>query len=98
MALCWRRLSKKVHAWRVGRGLWGLGGEVRVGLGTWIHQELKSYNNLTERGNKKLGGCCRPVQPVASESKEIICSLAEAVHGLAPSPWLGVGTAVPAHP
>lgn len=31
------------------------------------------------------------MQPVASESKEIICSLAEAVHGLAPSPWLGEG-------
>lgn len=60
MALCWRRLSKKVHAWRVGRGLWGLGGEVRVGLGTWKHQELKSYNNLTERRNKNSGAAAAP--------------------------------------
>ena len=60
MALCWKRLSKKVHAWRVGRGLWGLGGEVRVGLGTWRHQELKSYNNLTERRNKNSGAAAAP--------------------------------------
>ena len=58
--LCWWRLSKKVCSWRVGKGLWGLGGEIRVGLETWGHQELKLYNGLTERGNQNLGAAAAP--------------------------------------
>lgn len=48
MALCWRPLSKKVLAWRNGKGLWGGGGGWvesgggGVALGTSGHQELKS--------------------------------------------------------
>lgn len=38
------------------------------------------------------------MQPVASESKEIICSLAEAVQGVAPFPWLGAGLQFPPIP
>lgn len=79
-----------------GSGGWVGSGESRVGLGKLGHQQLKSYNSLTERGNQSLRG---PLPPsAASESREIICSLAEAVHGLAPSSWLGEGTAVPARP
>lgn len=70
VALCWRCLSKKVHAWRVGRGALGAGWRGQGGIGNMGHQELKSYNSLTEE-RAKLRGCLH-VQPVASESKKCI--------------------------
>lgn len=78
----------------------GSGGWVERSGWDWKHGTpgVEVIQQFNRERKPKLGGCCRPVQPVASESKEIICSLAEAVHGLAPSPWLGEGTAVPAHP
>lgn len=61
-----------------------------MGVGTSVPgaEVIQQPLGSTERKSKLGWGSCRPVQPVASESKEIICSLAKAVHGLAPSPWL----------
>lgn len=80
------------------QGALGAGWRGQGGIGNMETPGVEVIQQFNREKKQKLGGCCRPVQPVASESKEIICSLAEAVHGLAPSPWLGAGTAVPAHP
>lgn len=57
--------------------------------------EVKSFGRLLDeqRGNQSV---VRVVQLVASESEEIICCLAKAVHQLAPYSWLGQRAAVPA--
>lgn len=59
MAICWRPLSKKVFAWRVGKELWGLceewrgqGGSGNTGMpGAEVTQQTLG---LAERGNQSL--------------------------------------------
>ena len=84
-----------VEGWQ---GALGAGWRGQGGTGNMGTPGVAVIQRFNRERKPKLGGCCCPMQPVASGSKEIIRSLAKAVHDLAPSPWLGEGTAVPAHP